>query len=466
MIVTLARWELRLLRADRRVWWAVWILAAMVLLAFAATTLGQARDLAAKQQVAKAERERWLAQDPKDPHSAAHYSIYAFKPAAALAMLDPGIEPFVGQAVWLEAHQQNDMLYRPQGEASVLQRAGLANPAALLLKFAPLLAFMLAFAAIALDRERGTLRLALGAARSPLRIVAGKALAIWSLLIVALVLPPLIGALGVGAALGPLSADAALRATLWGTAMALYLALLVAIGLAATLHARSARVALAALFGLWMVLAIALPRWAGDAVSRTHPLPSTQAIRAQLQKEAPSYWMADEAREHEAALLKRYGVTRKEDLPVNFRGAELDMAERHAHKVFDRVLGGFYDRVAAQDHGYAALGWLSPTVAMQSLSSTLAGTDFASHRAFIDAAEDYRRDLVNRMNAEVMAHRVADGERHEADRHLWAQIPPFGHAPPTLRNGAADAWRTTLALLGWAVAMVAALRWAARRVQP
>src|SRR5690606_31590324 len=148
-------------------------------------------------QVAQAERERWLGQGEKDPHTAAHYSVYAFKPAPALAALEQGVEPCVGQAIWLEAHAPNDALYRPQGDASALQRMASIGPAGLIIGFAPLVAFLLTFATLAQERERGTLRLSLGAASSARRIVTAKALACWLLLLICLALPAVLLALAV-----------------------------------------------------------------------------------------------------------------------------------------------------------------------------------------------------------------------------------------------------------------------------
>ena len=52
-------------------------------------------------------------QPKKNPHSAAHYGVYAFKPKSPLALVDTGIDPYMGVAVWLEAHKQNEFKYRP-----------------------------------------------------------------------------------------------------------------------------------------------------------------------------------------------------------------------------------------------------------------------------------------------------------------------------------------------------------------
>jgi len=467
MSASLTGYEWTLLRRDRRAWWALLALAALVLLAFAFDLAGVAAGNATKNEAARAERARWLGQGEKDPHSAAHYSIFAFKPTPALAALDPGAEPFVGQTVWLEAHVQNDMLYRPQGDASPLQRAGLASPASLLIAFAPLVAFLLAFTAVAMDRERGTLRLALGAALRPRAIVAAKALAIWSALILALLVPVVAASAVASVALGASNADLALRLALWAAAMALYLGVLTALGVSVSLLARSVRGALALLFGLWIALALALPRWASSAVEAAHPLPSSQQVKQQLQDEAPSFWTAEEAKKHRQALLARYGAKDVGDMRVDARGAELDLSERHSHQVFDRVLGGFYDRVAAQDRAFAAWGWLSPAAAMQSLSPMLAGSDFGHHRRFIDAAEQYRRALVNRMNEDVMAHPLNGAQpRHTNDESLWAQVPQFQAPQPALAANWRNAAPALAGLFGWAALAAGLLALAARRLRP
>ena len=466
MIVALTAYEGLLLRRDRRAWLALWCLAALVLVAFA-VNLGQVIDgNAAKREVAAAERARWLGQGEKDPHSAAHYSIFAFKPTPWLAALDPGVEPFVGQTVWLEAHVQNDLLYRPQGEASALQRAGLTSPAGLLIGLAPLVAFLLAFTAVAMDRERGTLRLALGAALRPRTIVIAKTLAIWSILSSALVAPVSVAALLANWLAAGWDADALLRLALWAAAMTVYLGLLSAIGVAVSLLAGSVRGALALLFGLWILLAVALPRWAGSAVEQARPLPATQSVKQQLQDEAPAYWTAEQAKQRRAELLARYGAKRDQDLPVDLRGAELDLSERHSHAAFDRVLGNFYDRVEAQDQAFAAVGLLSPSAAMQTLSPWLAGSDFHHHRRFVDGAEQYRRELVNRMNREVMR-RPADGAaKPTGDARLWRQIPEFVHRPPGLLQAAAGAGWALWALTVWTALALWALARAARRLRP
>jgi ABC-2 type transport system permease protein len=465
VILSLLRLEIAILRRDRRAWWSLLALAIVVVLSCASIAIETARVDNDKQKVAAAERERWLGQGEKDPHSAAHYSIFAFKPAPALTPLDPGGNSFLGQTVYLEAHHQNDMLYRPQQNASSLQRIGFASPAALIAAVAPLVVFLLAFTLVAQERERGTTRLALGAAIHPSMLVAIKMLAVWASTTAALVVPVAAVTLGKLTISGQLDQDALLRVFAWSGTFASYLALLAAIGIAVSLRAGNARLAMTTLFGLWIAFSLALPRAASTLIDTLQPLPSSQAIRQQMASEAPAFWSDEQNQRNKQELLARHGVSRLEDIP-NPRMAELDLMERHSHEVFDRVLGHFYDEVERQDRWFAVLGFLSPTIAMQAGSAALAGTDFSHHRHFIDTAERYRRDLVNRMNADGMAHRAHGSERHTNDERLWSAIPEFVYAAPTIGTPSMTAWPAFVALLLWLGIAGMLLKITARELRP
>lgn len=467
MMARLTVYEVSMLWRDRRARWSLITFGALILLAFASTATTALRNHTDAEEIAAAERVRWLGQGEKDPHSAAHYSIYAFKPPAPLSPLDPGVDPFVGQALWLEAHSRHDALYRPQQEASALRRTGSITPATLLFGFAPLVIFLLAFTAVAQDRERGTLRLALGATARPSRIIWPKALAIWVVGCVALVLPVALSAVSVTVVTRALTFDDAIRLLGWTLLGIGYCALIAAVGIAVVLRAPSARIALALLFGAWLLFGLALPRLASVTAERVRPLPSSQSVKQTLLDEAPVYWDDEASRAYVAELLSRYGAERREDLPVDARGAELDLAERHSHEVIDRVLGGLYDQTIAQDRVFAIFGVFSPTIAAQSLSAALTGSDFTHHRAFLDGAEAYRRDLVARMNADVMVHPLNRNEpRHHNNETLWAQIPAFVHRPRPLSAGLGPALPALGVMLLWSGAALTLVARTARRLRP
>ena len=59
------------------------------------------------------QRERWLNQDPKHPHIAAHFGNFAFMPVTPLSFFDQGLNNFTGTAAYLEPHKQNDFAFKP-----------------------------------------------------------------------------------------------------------------------------------------------------------------------------------------------------------------------------------------------------------------------------------------------------------------------------------------------------------------
>ena len=84
--------ELALTVRDARVRW----IGAMLALLLALTGFGAWREAqlyaAQAAQITAAERERWLGQDAKNPHSADHFGLWVFRPSAPLAVLDPGTD--------------------------------------------------------------------------------------------------------------------------------------------------------------------------------------------------------------------------------------------------------------------------------------------------------------------------------------------------------------------------------------
>jgi ABC-2 type transport system permease protein len=111
-------------------------------------------------------------------------------------------------------------------------------------------------------------------------------------------------------------------------------------------------------------------------------------------------------------------------------------------------------------------GLLSPRVALQALSQTLAGTDFAQHAHFVWAAEAYRRRISERMNAEIRDHPQRDGTTLVAGPDLWGEIPPFVPRPSSFASTLADARVPALVLALWLGLMAALCLPLVRRLKP
>jgi ABC-2 type transport system permease protein len=135
--------------------------AAAVVIALTLASLGAGwkhyRDVSAQHEEARrGTRAQWLQQPKKNPHSAAHYGVYAFKPTSQLGIVDTGVDPYVGVAAWL-AHKQNEFRYRPAQDRTAVQRFGALTAAESLQAILPLFIILMAFPAFAGERETGTL---------------------------------------------------------------------------------------------------------------------------------------------------------------------------------------------------------------------------------------------------------------------------------------------------------------------
>jgi ABC-2 type transport system permease protein len=444
MIIRIARKECLEMLRDGRFRWAAGLVAALLLVAL---LLGAQHYRAVKRQheLAQAEtRQQWLKQPAKNPHSAAHYGIYAFKPKLLPALFDRGVDDYTGQAVWLEAHKQNDFKYRPAADATAVQRFGELTAATVMQLLMPLLIILLAFSAFAGEREQGTLRqlLSLGVAKSAL--AWGKAAGIAAALGVLLIPATLLGVLALALSAETTLLGASFSRMAWMfVSYLLYFGIFIAVSLAVSARAASARLALVALLAFWILNGLIAPRAVADLAKRIHPTPSAfafqQAIDSEMQGGVDGHDSADQrARELQQRTLKQYNVTKVEALPINFTGIALQASEEHGNEVFDRQYGQLWQAFGRQDRFKQAAGLVAPMLALGSLSRGLAGTDFAQHQDFAFAAEQYRRQFIKVMNDYVTANQTQPGAMLIAQPALWSKVEAFDYeAPPTgwvLRN--------------------------------
>ena len=430
----IARKEFTDMLRDGRFRWCSILVGALLLVSLGH---GWVRAREAQQELAAAQataREHWESQGEKNPHSAAHYGIYAFKPRLALSFVDEGIDPYAGTSVWLEAHRQNDFLLRPAQDATAAQRVGALTAAQVLQHLVPLLIILLTFGALAGERERGTLRQLLSTGIGRRELAVGKSLGIAGALALLLVPAAVVGAaaLVVGSP-GPASSPLARGAVLAGVYLAYFTAFL-ALSLAVSAWARSSRTALVILLGVWVMNGLVAPRVAVDLSKWLHPTPSAVEFARTMERELAS-GVDDISRPDRAALTERllaeYGVERVEDLPINESGIYLQESEEFGNRIFDRNYGALWDTFERQGSVHETLAVAAPLLAVRTLSMGLAGTDVEQHRHFATAAEAYRRELMRRMNGDL-AENSRSGEVYLAGPELWAEVPPLEYDAPSL----------------------------------
>ncbi len=473
---------LRIARKERTEMWrdgrfrmaalALLLLLLASLITAATTARGVASERAAGQQ---AMRDFWVEQGAKNPHSAAHYGLWVFKPSMPLAFLDNGVDAYTGVTTWLEAHRQNEFTRRPAMDQPSVSRFGQWTAATVLQLLVPLLIVMLAFPAFAGERETGTLR-QLAAIGVPMRtLMLGKAAGIAAALGTVLVPATVLGVAtlwfagagagaGVGAGAGAQRSDDLVRFALLVAVYLAYFAVLLVVALTVSARARHVRVALLVLLTFWTFNALVAPRAVSDLARRLYPTPSAVTFQAAVQHDIEQgldgHDPADARRKAvEVQALREYRVISLDALPVNFDAIAMQASEEYANTVFDRHFGNLYDRYRAQNSVSQWAGLLAPLLAVRSLSMGLAGTDVEQHRDFAIAAEAYRRGLVKWSN-DYFRDNTRTGEWDwKAPPDIWAKYPPFRYAPPQLSTALATQRAAVTVLLVWlAIALLLLVR--------
>lgn len=459
------------MRRDRRLLALFAVTLALMLAALDFGAAENARLSRERAAAAEADRLLWTGQSAKNPHAAAHFGQYAFKPASPLALADPGVDPYVGSAVWLEAHKQNEAQFRPARDGGAAARLGTLSLAWLLQTVAPLVVLLAGFASFSGEREAGTLKQLLSLGARPRDLLAGKALALIGGS-VALLAPAAIGAAVAVAALtdaGRLSrADQFIRLGALTAGYAAYLAGFAFFALAVSALAKSSRAALVTLLAFWLANSFLAPRLATDIARWFAPTPTAQEFRAGIAADKARTFGHDET--HPAFIafrdevLKKYGVKDVKDLPVSFRGLSLRKDDENGYAIFDRRFGalqGAYDR---QDALRAAPGFLFPLLALQPFSMAFAGTDSRAQFDFATAAEAHRRDIQNEVSDNII--RFQHDESYVAGPDLWKRIAAFSYRAPSADVALAGSGEAIAGLMGWLALTLAFALFAMRRLRP
>lgn len=464
--MTIARHELRASLRDGRLRWSMLVVFALLLAASVSGWRYQNELTVEREHAQRIEQQRWIEQGGKNAHSAAHYGIYAFKPASPLTAIDQGIDPFVGVTVWLEAHHMDQFMYRPAQDATALTRFGELTGALVLQVLLPLVVILVAFGTFAGEREHGTLRLLVSQGVSPGSLARGKFVGATAVL-AALIVPAVL--LGVGAITlnaGSVASETSVRLVLL---LLVYLAYLVGwtlLALAVSAWMSTARAALVVLLGAWVLGCIALPRAAGDLVAWLHPVPTAAEFVAAMDQDLDEAHASDRALARRTRVLREYGVSRIEDLPVDWRGISLQEEEERNNPIFDAHYGALFDRYRKQSEGLQLAGLVAPLLTVQSLSEVLTGTDIEHHRGFVFAAEAHRRVMQKILNGEVTLRDREDRPDSLSGPELWNRVPQFSYVPASVTSLLSHYTSALIALAVWLVATAVAAVVAIRRLRP
>lgn len=448
---------------------ALVIILAAAALAFGAQQTWEAME--AREHASERASAQWESQGDKNPHVAAHYGTHVFAPTNVVTAIDPGVSPYLGRSIRMEAHKRNIAAHASAEEGSNLSLLGGFSVASVLLELVPLLIIALGHGLWSRERESGTLRQLLSIGIERQTLFWGKTLALGAV----------VGGLLVPAAssvvmslwlMGGGDGPTFLRLFAMGIGYAVYFAIFGCLTLWASALSKSSRAALVMMVGLWGAVVLVVPRVASEVALTARPLPSeaalTRDIGVALEDGVDGKMGRDVAIESIISDLMAEQNLANTGMLVQgseVQGVELRAEAQWEDMIHDHFIEDLEARIAGQEGLVRAFGVVSPFVAMRSLSAGFAGTDYAHHRHFGGAAEAWRKTLVTKLNEDFADNAGMDGWEYKAGEDLWKKIPPFSYEEPSIGLALRTHGLSILVLLGWLAVSIALARGAALRVR-
>ncbi len=412
-------------------------------------------NLSSERRIAQAIIEaQWQGQGEKNPHSAAHYGLYAFRPALPLGFFDPGVLPYEGVSVWLEAHKRNFASGRPADDMTPLARFGELSLAFVFQALVPLALILVGYSAFSAERESGTLRLVLSSGITPMQLFVGKFLGLGAAFV--LLLAPLF-LLCVGALVWSTGSTWLLPAGVLSVAHLLYAALILCLTLIVSARAASSQNALLIMLAFWSATTFIVPRLSADMGRVLQPTPRAAQFASAIEDDlaagldgvAPAARIAT----RRDALLKLYKVGREQDLPINFQGIVFGIQDELSNAVYDKHFAELERDIDKQVAVLEAASLLSPRIALGLLSQEVAGTSLRHQRDFERSAEMFRRRVMDLMNRDIVFNSRAGSADYRAGPALWRQTGAFEYVPDTLMQSLVRSGASLMVLFLWVVAL-------------
>lgn len=401
-------------------------------------------------------RNQWEGQKSKDPHSAGHFGMYVIKPSGSVSWLEPGIEPYLGSIGFLEPHVRNELVHRPASETTSIRHFGYFSPAFLLQVVGSLIVILFTFASFSGDRESGILRLTLATGVSSSAVVGGKIVA--NLAATAALISPSLVAASVLMTRGGQTFDFPRIGLMFAGYSLFYISIAAMTLWVSSLSLRS-QVSLATMIIFWVLTSFVIPRTVSDFAASRNPLPSKAAFADRIARETLNGIDGhDPADVRRGALLaktlKEFGVSRVEDLPVNFDAVALQASEDYTSELYQREFDSVAQKLFAQSSTSRMAALVAPYLAIREWSMAIAGTDYHHFYRFGQSAEDYRQKLIRKLNTDMIENSRTGEYSYMVEEKFWKSVPAFRYQEPDLIWSVNHAWLPFGALFGWTVVCI------------
>ncbi len=397
-------------------------------------------------------RQQWENQGEKNPHSAAHYGTYAFKPIQSLSLIDNGLDKYLGVSIFLEGHRQNDAQYKLIADQNSFARFGEMTPSFIMTYLLPLLIILISFSSLSGEKEKGTLKLLLSQGVSKTSVILGKIVGVW-LSVGLLLLPLFLVGLGVIFTTNYQAEDLSRYALIFLTYL-LYFGVFINISVLFSSFAKSSTIALVGLIGCWIVSCLLVPKLTSNLSKYLHPTPSAMeyqaSLKESLEKGLDGHNPYNEfAKAFQDSVLKANQVDSIQKLPFNYSGLIMQAGEEHERFVYDKHVQQLNNIYLAQLQTHQASAIFSPTVLTKILTMQFARTDMQTHFHFAKKAEDYRIALVRQLNGNLQNNSKYGDWDYAAKPDFFKNTVKFEYVPPSLGETMQTAMSSLLCLTLW-----------------
>lgn len=398
---------------------------------------------------------KWEAQPDRHPHRAAHYGKMVFRIISPLSFIDSGVNPFVGNTLFLEAHRQNSSSFKQYVSSTAYMGLGYLSGATIILVIWPLVLIALAFNSVSGERVQGTLRQLVSQGITVKQLLFGKTLA-YSLISLIFLLVIFVIATGFMLQTHVHDSDV-LRMGLMFVLYLFYCLLWTITVVLFSNWCRTNQQSLSALLLLWLLTVIVLPKMAYSLADMQYPMPDRAVFDIQTSQEIAKVGNSHDPddpyfNEFRERVLAEYGVTRVEDLPVNWRGVLMQEGERITSEVFGKQYEKLMQLAEQQNQLVSHVAWFSPYLLANNLSSIFAATNAESFLHYENAAEQYRFSLIKQLNtlhAEEIE--LEDDRAQKVSHEHWRNLGQFDYHEPTLQDECRRIFPPLLILLFWLV---------------
>ena len=342
-------------------------------------------------------REQWENLKPMNPHSAAHYGSYAFKPIGFLNSLDGGINDITGNVLKLEGHVQNEIVYSEASQSLSISKFGKLKSSILLQYVIPLILIILAFNIITDEKKHGRIKQLILQGPSLNNIIFAKSFSICAYGVLLMLITIIIQVINEP------DLETIQRSILLICSYGSYYFIISSLSTYLSAVMKNNSSVLSTILAIWIMWTIFIPKIWGNTVEKIYPLPSRQtfnmAMKEERSKGIDGHNPYDKRREQlKNTFLAEYNVDSLSQLPINFDGIVMQADEEYGNYIWDKHFGNNYKILQNQKLLYQFSGIINPFTSLQNLSMGLCGSDMFYHLDFLKKAENYRRYLIKTLN--------------------------------------------------------------------